>query len=154
MLLILAQLFFFFLFIFKVIEIPCLKKITIDLVIHCHLTRILDKVDLRFVQIPFSSIPDSTITVSKAEISKYIQENKKEYEVEDSRNIQFVEFKEVASLEDEAALKEAISEYKNGKLEYNNGRTDTIKPFSQVKDNTNYINFNQELGLYSKNTTN
>ncbi len=100
-----------------------------------------DKVDLKFVQIPFSSIPDSTITVTKGEIAKYVEENKEQYEVEASRNIQFVEFKEVASVEDEAEIEKSVASFKDGKVEYNNGRTDTIKPFSQVKDHANYINF-------------
>lgn len=100
-----------------------------------------DKVDLKFVQIPFSSIPDSTITVTKGEIAKYVEENKEQYEVEASRNIQFVEFKEVASVEDEAEIEKSVLAFKDGKVEYNNGRTDTIKPFSQVKDHANYINF-------------
>ncbi len=43
-----------------------------------------DKVDLKFVQIPYSSIADSTVTVSKAEISAYINDNKSQYEVEAS----------------------------------------------------------------------
>ncbi|PNQ75226.1 peptidylprolyl isomerase [Hanstruepera neustonica] len=100
-----------------------------------------DKVDLRFVQIPFSSIPDSTITVTKSEIAKYVEENKEQYEVEASRDIQFVEFKEVASVEDEAEIEKSVAAFKEGKVEYNNGRTDTIKPFAQVKEHANYINF-------------
>jgi hypothetical protein len=100
-----------------------------------------DKVDLRFVQIPYSSIPDSTITVSKGDIAKYVEAHKEQYEVEASRDIQFVEFKEVASAEDEAEIEKVVASFKEGKVEYNNGRTDTIKPFSQVKDHTNYINF-------------
>jgi parvulin-like peptidyl-prolyl isomerase len=100
-----------------------------------------DKVDLKFVQIPYSSIADSTLTVSKAEIAKYVEENKEQYKVDASRNIQFVEFKEIASVEDEAEIKKSLKSFIDGKVEYNNGRTDTIKPFSQVKDHTNYINF-------------
>ena len=98
-----------------------------------------DKVDLKFVQIPYSSIADSTVTVSKAEISAYINDNKSQYEVEASRNMQYVQFKEVASIEDEAEIEMDILSFKEGKVEYINGRTDTIKPFTQVKDNKNYI---------------
>ena len=100
-----------------------------------------DKVDIKFVQIPYSSIPDSTITVSKAEISDYINNHKAKYEVEESRNLQYVEFKEVASIEDEAEIEKEVEAYKTGKVEYVNGRTDTIKPFTQVKEHDNYINF-------------
>ena len=100
-----------------------------------------DKVDIKFVQIPFASIPDSTITVSKAEIAKYVDAHKKKYEVEASRNIQYVEFKELASVEDESEVEKKVLGFKNGKVEYINGRTDTIKAFSKVKNHANYIDF-------------
>ena len=43
--------------------------------------------------------------VSKSDISDYINKNKKQFEVDASRDIKFVEFKEVASIEDENAIK-------------------------------------------------
>ena len=100
-----------------------------------------DKVDLKFVQIPYTSIPDSTITVSKSEIANYVKEHEEQYKVEASRDIQFVEFKEVASIEDEDEIEKEIVSFKDGKVEYNNGRTDTIMPFTKVKEHANYINF-------------
>ena len=39
-----------------------------------------NKVDLKFVQIPYSSIADSTITVSKSEINAYIKKHPKEFQ--------------------------------------------------------------------------
>ncbi|MCK5400622.1 MAG: SurA N-terminal domain-containing protein, partial [Flavobacteriaceae bacterium] len=53
-----------------------------------------DKVNIKFVQIPFSSIPDSTITVTKSDVKDYINKNKSNYEVKESRDIHFVQFKE------------------------------------------------------------
>ncbi|WP_250433115.1 peptidylprolyl isomerase [Hanstruepera flava] len=100
-----------------------------------------DKIDIKFVQIPYSSIPDSTVTVSTSEISAYIKEHTSQYEVEASRNLQYVQFKEVASVEDEAEIEKEVSAFKDGKVEYINGRTDTIMPFAQVKNHANYINF-------------
>ena len=64
-----------------------------------------NKVDLKFVQIPYSSIADSTVTVSKKEISDYIKKHPKDYEVEATRNINYVQFKEEATLEDENNIK-------------------------------------------------
>ncbi|WP_452221771.1 peptidylprolyl isomerase [Lacinutrix salivirga] len=106
-----------------------------------------DKVDFKYVQIPFSSIPDSTITVSKSEIKAYIEDHKSQYEVEASRSINFVEFKEVASVEDENAIKAELNGFLNGTTEYNENTklTDSVKPFSKITDNEAFINANSDL---------
>ncbi len=101
-----------------------------------------DKVDLKYVQVPYSSIADSTITVSKSDISNYINSHKKEFEVEASRDLKYVEFKEVASVKDENDIKAILSKYKKGFTERNErtNKNETILPFSQVKDHENYVN--------------
>lgn len=99
-----------------------------------------NKVDIKYVQVAFSSIPDSTVTVSKSDISNYIKEHKKQYEVEASRDIRFVEFKEVASVEDENNIKTELQTYLNGRYVDETGRKDTIVAFSKVDKNEEYIN--------------
>ena len=99
-----------------------------------------NKVDIKFVQIPYTSIADSTITVGKSDVSSYINENKKQYEVKASRDIRYIEFKESATVEDENAIKAELETYLNGRLVDETGRKDTIVAFSKVKDNANYIN--------------
>ncbi len=99
-----------------------------------------NKVNLKFVQVAYSSIPDSIVEVTKSDISDYIKDHKDEYEVEASRDIKFVEFKEVASVEDEAVIKSELTTYINGRLVDETGRKDTITAFSKVKDNEEYIN--------------
>ncbi len=91
-----------------------------------------DKVDVKFVQIPFSSIQDSSIEVSKSEITSYINKHKKKYEVEDSRNIQFVKFDEVASVEDENKIKADLAKLIDDQTEYINGKTDTITGLAKI----------------------
>ncbi|MEO6347730.1 MAG: SurA N-terminal domain-containing protein, partial [Aquaticitalea sp.] len=60
-----------------------------------------ETVDLKYVNVPYTSISDSLVNVSKSDISSYIEKNKNKFEVEASRDINFVEFKEVASTGDE-----------------------------------------------------
>jgi len=76
-----------------------------------------DKVDVRFIQIPFSSIPDSTITVSQSDINAYVNKNKDKYEVDESRDMYFVQFKEEPSLEDEEEVKNKVISLINGKID-------------------------------------
>lgn len=106
-----------------------------------------DKVDIKFVQIPFSSIPDSTIAVSKSDITNYINKNKSKYEVSASRDIYFVHFKEEASLEDESNLKIELQDLLEDRVKYNvNSKSnDTILGFKNTTDNEAFVNANSAI---------
>jgi peptidyl-prolyl cis-trans isomerase D len=99
--------------------------------------------NLKYVQVPYSSINDSLVAVSKSDIKDYIEKNKKKYEVEASRDIAFVQFNEEPSLEDEKNLSSEFDMYSNGKVLFENGKNDTIQSFAKVKDSNieNYVNF-------------
>lgn len=86
-----------------------------------------DKVDIQFVQIPFTSIPDSTVSVSKSEIKDYMTKNSSKYEVEASRNFQYVKFEEVASKKDEDEIKDALITLIKGRELYNETTKETEK---------------------------
>ena len=77
-----------------------------------------DKIDLRYVRIPFSSIPDSSIAVSKGEIESYIKAHEEDFKQEKSRDIQFVYFEEKASAADETAAKEELVKLMDNRAEY------------------------------------
>ncbi|MEH6535158.1 MAG: SurA N-terminal domain-containing protein [Psychroserpens sp.] len=97
--------------------------------------------DIKYVQVPYSTINDSLVDVTKSDITAYINENKKKFEVEASRDIVYVEFKEAPSLKDEGDLKSSFDKFSEGKIEFINGQNDTIKPFAQIKaeDVQNYL---------------
>jgi len=99
-----------------------------------------NKVDIKYVQVAYSLIPDSIVDVSKSDITSYISKNKNQYKVDASRDIRFVEFKEAASVEDENAIKIELETYVNGRFVDDRGRKDTIVAFSKVKNNEEYIN--------------
>ncbi|MCF7561583.1 SurA N-terminal domain-containing protein [Sabulilitoribacter multivorans] len=106
-----------------------------------------NKVDIKYVQVAYSSIPDSIVEVTKSDISKYINDNKKQFKVDASRDIRFVEFKEVASVEDENAIKAELETYVNGRFVDETGRKDTLVAFSKVKNNEDYINLRASSDL-------
>lgn len=101
-----------------------------------------DKVDLKYVQIPYSSVADSTITVKSSEIKAYMKRFPKKYEVEASRDLVFVEFKEEASLADEQAIKADLSALISDREEFNEAAnaTQTIVGFKNTKDNASFVN--------------
>lgn len=94
-----------------------------------------DNVDVRFIQIPFASIPDSTITVTQSDIKTYVNKNKDKYEVDESRDMYFVQFKEEPSLEDEEAVKNEVVSLINGKTD--NPTTTEIDEFEIGFKDTN-----------------
>lgn len=109
-----------------------------------------DNVDIRFVQIPFASIPDSTITVSQNDIKAYVNKNKEKYEVDESRDMFFVQFKEEPSLEDEEAVKNEVISLINGKVD--NPTTTEIDEteigFKDTKDESTFLAEHSAVKLY------
>ena len=101
-----------------------------------------ESVDVSFVNIPYSSIDDKSIEVTNSDISKYINEHKKRFEVEASRDIVFVEFRESASEEDMAAIQTNVSNLMNDRVEFNevSKLNDSIKGFRNAKDVAAFIN--------------
>ena len=105
-----------------------------------------DKVDLRYVRVPYTSIADSTIVVTKDEIAAYINERKEEYKQEEARDIQFVYFEEKPSVEDEAAIQESIKDLLGDTVEYIEERntTDTIPGFRNTTDVETFLARNSD----------
>ena len=110
-----------------------------------------DKVDFKYVRIPYTSIADSTITVTKSDISSYISKNKSQYEVDESRDIRFVQFMEEPSLEDETAIQNELIEVLNGKED--NPTTpevdETVIGFKNATDDEGFLAANSAVKLYN-----
>lgn len=95
-----------------------------------------EKMDIKYVRVPYTSIPDSTITVTKNEIADYVNDHKEDYKQDPARDLQYVYFNEKPSQEDEMAIKEAITKLLDDTVEYNSqtDRNDTIRGFRNTKD--------------------
>jgi len=106
-------------------------------------------VDIKFVQIPYASIPDSTVQVKKSDIKDYMERHKEEYQVDASREIVYVEFREDASKEDEDALQAELLSLKEDKLEFNDVTkgTDTILGFDTTDNIEAFINSNSDINF-------
>ncbi len=123
-------------------------------------------VDIKYVQVPYTSIADSLVDVSKSDISAYIKNNTEKYEVDASREVVFVEFNEEASKADEDKIKADLLALKADKEEYNNSTesvgtrigfdttTDVeefINSYSDIKYNDLFLRANQ-LPAIAKDT--
>ena len=104
-------------------------------------------VDIKYTMVPYTGIPDSLVEVTKADITKYINENKKKYEIEASRDINFVQFQEVASVEDEAEIKTNLMSLLDNSVVYNSETkaNDTISGLRDTNDIENFINGNSDI---------
>ncbi|NRD21701.1 SurA N-terminal domain-containing protein [Winogradskyella litoriviva] len=99
-------------------------------------------VDVRYVQVPYTSIADSLVEVSKSDIQAYINKHKDAYQAEASREVVYVEFKEVASKADEDEIKAGLLELKADKTEYNESskNNETILGFDSATDIEEFVN--------------
>ncbi|WP_194850915.1 peptidylprolyl isomerase [Nonlabens antarcticus] len=107
-----------------------------------------DKRDFQFVNIPYSSIPDADVEISKSDIKSYLGDHKKQYQVEANRDIQFVLFADVASDEDTKALQVEMNEFIDGKdNQYNEEtkQTETTPGLRTASDAGTFVNAYSDL---------
>ncbi|WP_405575975.1 SurA N-terminal domain-containing protein [Winogradskyella sp. Asnod2-B02-A] len=104
-------------------------------------------VDIRYVQVPYTTIADSLVVASKTEIQAYMNAHKDTYETEASREVVYVEFKEEASKADEDKIKADLLALKSDKSEYNESskNTEVVPGFDSATDIEEFINSNSDI---------
>jgi peptidyl-prolyl cis-trans isomerase D len=85
------------------------------------------KLDLEYVYIPYTYIADSLVTVSDDEIKNYVKKNPEDYRTEASRNLSFVKFDIIATLEDEQAIKQQLQDIISDREEYSSAAKSNIQ---------------------------
>ncbi|TCK67416.1 peptidyl-prolyl cis-trans isomerase D [Winogradskyella wandonensis] len=106
-----------------------------------------ETVDIKYVQVPYTSTADSLVKITESDIKSYIEKNKETYKVDATREILFVEFREDASPEDEDNLKAELLALRSDKVEYNEATkgTDTILGFDNTKNIEAFVNSNSDI---------
>lgn len=105
-----------------------------------------EKMDIKYVRVPYTSIADSTITVTKSEIADYVNDHKEQYKQEPARDLQYVYFEEKPSESDDLFIKEAITKLLDDTIEYNaeTDRNDTINGFRSATDMIAFLDRNSD----------
>ena len=67
-------------------------------------------ITFNYVAIPFSSVADSMVEPTESELANYYDDNKSDYEQAASKDVDFVVFTVIPSLEDDATTKSAIAD--------------------------------------------
>ncbi len=106
-----------------------------------------DNVDIKYVQLPFSSIKDEEVKVTDAEIQSYIDKHAGQYVGDASRSIRYVLFSETPSQEDEDQIKAEVGSLLNDRAEFNESTkaTDSVSGFRNVKDVEGFVNQNSSI---------
>lgn len=105
--------------------------------------------DLSFVFVPYTSIADSLVTVTKSDINNFVKKNPEDYKVEANREVKFIEFKQEASAQDEEDIKAELVKNLKTRVEYSEADgvriADTIVGFLDATDIEEYVNLNSDL---------
>lgn len=99
-----------------------------------------DKINIQYVQVPYTKIADEDVSVSEEEIKQYISEHKSEYEVDKQIDIQYVFIAEEPSSEDIQAANDNVAALINNRVELN----DTIVGFKNTTDDEGFVNLNSD----------
>lgn len=94
------------------------------------------KADIRFVMQRFDQIPDSSVTVTRADLEKYYKKHKEDYHQDASRSIEYVTFDVKPSAEDERDAAEWIHKIKD--------------EFAAAEDMKQFINLNSDVPYVDK----
>ncbi|GFD74054.1 peptidylprolyl isomerase [Tenacibaculum sp. KUL113] len=95
------------------------------------------KVSGRYVYVPYTTIADSLVTLKKSDIQNYINQHQDAFQVEASRDINFVKFNIEPSTKDEEAIKANVAKLIDDSVVNNT-------PVKGLKNTTNYNEFLEE----------
>lgn len=97
---------------------------------------------IRYVTVPYNSIPDSTIKPGDSELKEYYNANKNKFKQEASRKVDYVTFDVVPSMEDRLAAEKYIS--------------DLVEPFKASTNDSAFVALNSDnkpdVTFYKKGT--
>jgi peptidylprolyl isomerase/peptidyl-prolyl cis-trans isomerase D len=92
------------------------------------------KITSQFVYVPFTSVSDSLVTVTKSEIETYIKQNPANFKVDASSDLNYVRFNIVPTKGDEDAIEKEVADLLNDK--------DGIKGLKNTTDATVFVSEN------------
>ena len=106
-----------------------------------------DKINMQYVYVPYTTIPDAEVSVTDSEIEAYIRKNAADYEQSPQVDLQFVSFSEAPSDEDIAEAESAITSLLKDREVYNSNikATEILKGLESTQDYQNFINDNSDV---------
>ena len=106
-----------------------------------------NKVNFAYVGGLYSTIKDSDVKVTDAEITDYMKKNEKKFKADESREVEYVLIADKASKEDEAEVKTKMERLLSGSVVYNQAtaKNDTLAGFKSAKNTIEFVNSNSDV---------
>jgi peptidyl-prolyl cis-trans isomerase D len=106
-----------------------------------------NKVNFAYVAGLYSTIKDSQVKVTDAEIVDFMKKNEKKYKADESREIEYVLLEDKASAQDEADVKAKIVALLSGSVVYNakTAKNDTVSGFRTAANAIDFVNSNSDV---------
>lgn len=106
-----------------------------------------EKVNFDYVAVLYSTIKDSDVKISDTEIVDFMKKNEKKYKADETREVEYVLIKDVASPEDEAEVKTTVDALLNSRIVYNQAtsKNDTVAGFKNTSNIAEFVNENSDI---------
>ena len=106
-----------------------------------------DKVNIQYLRIPYDSVPDSIINIKDSEVLSYMKKHRDKYEVEESKEIEYIFIPDVASALDEDNIRVNLEQLRSGFNQLNRvtNSTEFIEGFDTVKNYSEFIDIYSEV---------
>lgn len=106
-----------------------------------------NKVNFAYVAGLYSTIKDSEVKITDAEIVEFMKKNEKKYKADESREVEYVLIEDKASAEDESEVKTKINSLLTGSVVYNQatGKNDTLPGFRTTTNTIDFVNSNSDV---------
>ena len=106
-----------------------------------------NKVNFAYVAGLYSTIKDSEVKVTDAEIVDFMKLSPKKFKSEETRNVEYVLIEDKASVADENEIKSKINGLLSGSVVYNQatGKNDTLAGFRATSNVIDFVNSNSDV---------
>ena len=105
-----------------------------------------DKINFDFVSVLYSTIKDSEIKVTDADILDYMKKNEKKFKSDETREIEYVLIEDKPSAKDEEDIKAKINGLLSGSVVYNKetSKNDTLPSFKSATNIAEFVGANSD----------
>lgn len=106
-----------------------------------------NKVNFAYVAGLYSTIKDSDVKITDAEIVDFMKKNEKKYKADESREVEYVLIEDKASATDETEVRSKINALLAGSVVYNQatGKNDTLAGFRTTANTIDFVNSNSDV---------
>lgn len=107
----------------------------------------MNKVSFDYVPVLYSTVKDSDVKITDAEIVDYMKKNEKKYKADQNRELEYVVIEDKPSVDDEAEVKTTVNALLSGSVVFNQttGKNDTLRGFRSAVNVADFVNSNSDV---------